>query len=312
VVNANLTFEFLYCFDNKFNTQAFSSIISLLDKVDNLISINIIHNDEKISTLFPSKIINHPNLEKLNISNFEDSNINFPNLKNNHVSEATYFRMFIDKYVDKKVKNIVYIDSDIICLKDPTLEITKNIENLRKNKKGIGVITEKEISSSNDDTFSRLDLKKSYFNAGVMLVDMDLWRERNIENELMKIMKNNFEKIKFWDQDVLNIYFNGDFYELPKNLNFNAFDDSLENDLQNIFFLHFVGSKKPWLTSGMFNKHSEYYHKNFRKLTDKNYHIEHKWKQASIFEFIKNIINLNIFQVSKPISYFKEFISSLR
>ena len=37
MVNANLTFEFLYCFDNKFNTQAFSSIISLLDKVDNLI-----------------------------------------------------------------------------------------------------------------------------------------------------------------------------------------------------------------------------------------------------------------------------------
>ena len=57
MVNANLTFEFLYCFDNKFNTQAFSSIISLLDKVDNLISINIIHNDEKISALLPSKII---------------------------------------------------------------------------------------------------------------------------------------------------------------------------------------------------------------------------------------------------------------
>ena len=312
MVNANLTFEFLYCFDNKFNNQAFSSIISLLDKVDNLISINIIHNDEKISTLLPSKIINHPNLEKLNISNFEYSNINFPNLEDNHVSEATYFRMFIDKYVDKKVKNIVYTDSDIICLKDPTLELKKNIENLRKNNKGIGVITEKEISTSNDDTFNRLDLKKSYFNAGVMLVDMDLWREKNIENELMKIMKNNFEKIKFWDQDVLNIYFDGDFYELPKSLNFNAFDDSLKNDLEDIFFLHFVGSKKPWLTSGMFNQHSEYYHTNFRKLTDKNYHIEHKWKKASIKEFIKNIINLNIFQVSKPVSYFKEFISSLR
>ena len=61
-----------------------------------------------------------------------------------------------------------------------------------------------------------------------MLVDMDVWREKNIENELMKIMENNFEKIKFWDQDVLNIYFNGDFYELPKSLNFNAFDDSLK------------------------------------------------------------------------------------
>ena len=302
----------LYCFDNKFNTQAFSSIISLLDKVDNLISINIIHNDEKISALLPSKIINHPNLEKLNISNFEYSNINFPNLKDKSCFRGyLFYRMFIDKYVDKKVKNIVYIDSDIICLKDPTLELEKNIENLRKNNKGIGVITEKEISTSNDDTFNRLDLKKSYFNAGVMLVDMDVWREKNIENELMKIMENNFEKIKFWDQDVLNIYFNGDFYELPKSLNFNAFDDSLKNDLENIFFT-LCGYKKPWLTSGMFNQHSEYYHTNFRKLTDKNYHIEHKWKKASIKEFIKNIINLNIFQVSKPISYFKEFISSLR
>ena len=137
------------------------------------------------------------------------------------------------------------------------MELKKNIENIRKNKKGIGVITEKEISTSSDDTFTRLDLKESYFNAGVMLVDMDLWREKNTKNELIKIMENNFDKIKFWDQDVLNIYFDGDFYELPKSLNFNAFDDSLKNDLENIFFLHFVGSKKPWLTSGINNKYSE-------------------------------------------------------
>ena len=37
----------------------------------------------------------------------------------------------------------------------------------------------------------------------------------------------------------------------------------------------------------IYNKYSEYYHKNFRKLIDKNYHIEHKWKKASIKETLR-------------------------
>ena len=42
------------------------------------------------------------------------------------------------------------------------------------------------------------------------------------------------------------------------------------------YIIHYVGSKKPWLTSGAFDISSEFYHTNFRKLYSSSYHVEHK------------------------------------
>ena len=41
--------NFLYCFDNNYNKQAFTSIISLLNKSSEKISINIIHKERLIN-----------------------------------------------------------------------------------------------------------------------------------------------------------------------------------------------------------------------------------------------------------------------
>ena len=46
----------------------------------------------------------------MNISN----NIELPNLKNEHVTEATYYRIFALSKLNESLDHIVYIDSDII------------------------------------------------------------------------------------------------------------------------------------------------------------------------------------------------------
>ena len=42
----NENINFLYCFDKNYNTQAFSSMISLLNNTSKRISIYVIHNEE--------------------------------------------------------------------------------------------------------------------------------------------------------------------------------------------------------------------------------------------------------------------------
>ena len=42
----------LYCFDDNYNYQAFSSIISILDKVNEDINIFVIHKNKKVIIFF--------------------------------------------------------------------------------------------------------------------------------------------------------------------------------------------------------------------------------------------------------------------
>ena len=56
--------NFLYCFDDNYNFRAFSSMISLLDKINSKVNIFIIHKS-RIQTILPNKIINHKYLNNL-------------------------------------------------------------------------------------------------------------------------------------------------------------------------------------------------------------------------------------------------------
>ena len=98
-------FEYLYCFDDNFNKQAFTSMISLLDNVKEPVAINAIHPDPDIHNKVPELINKHKNLRKLNFYLFKNRNYQFPNLDGNHISEATYYRLFIDKYLQNTVLN---------------------------------------------------------------------------------------------------------------------------------------------------------------------------------------------------------------
>ena len=52
----NKTLNFLYCFDYNYNSQAYSSMISLLDLVNEKIHIHILHNDLEKLKIYQKKL----------------------------------------------------------------------------------------------------------------------------------------------------------------------------------------------------------------------------------------------------------------
>ena len=96
--------NFLYCFDTNYNSQAFTSMISLLDCSTKKINIYVIHNEKNFELQVPEKILNHKNLIFFESYQFNDYEHEFPNIKNVHISVATYFRLFIQNYLPKKEK----------------------------------------------------------------------------------------------------------------------------------------------------------------------------------------------------------------
>ena len=297
--------NFLYCFDENYNFQAFTSMISLLDEVDEKINIHVIHTSKKFYEVLPKKIVGHENLNNINVYEFSNYDFNFPNINNVHISVATYFRLFIKNYIDNQISSLVFLDPDVVCLKNPLIEIRKIILELKKSTYVISAKTEHTMGEK------RIGVDKNYFNAGVMVIDFNKWVGDDLHNMLLTKLEQISENILQWDQDVLNSFFNGKYLELEEKFNFKASSEITKDYKNELTFIHFIGSHKPWLTSGAFQKDSNFYHENFRKIFNTNFHIEHKWKTRSIFDLIIAILTFKIFKIKKPLIYIFEFIKSL-
>ena len=298
-----MNFEVLYCFDKNYNKQAYSSMLSLLDKVNQKIKINIIHTELDNISEFPNKITNHKNLDEIKIYKFNKKIDSFPNIEDSHISEATYYRFFIADYISPNTKFLLYIDCDVICVSNPLDLINKNLKKLKNSEYVISAKTELERNSENESFFSNLLMNsENYFNAGVMIIDYEKWVKNNIENKLIEKLNLLYSKVKFWDQDILNSSFDGSYENLEESLNY-TFDINLninnENDTtdrllkEKIKFIHYHGSNKPWSIEGVLKKSSILYQENYRKLDIGDYHITHKWKKYSFFYLIREILSIN-------------------
>ncbi|MGL2707382.1 glycosyltransferase family 8 protein [Helicobacter pylori] len=101
------------------------------------------------------------------------------------------------------------------------------------------------------DAFPNLEeaqiLFDNYFNAGFLALNLKLWREENLENQLIAffILKN--EKLLFSDQDALCFVCRGRILELPYSYNAHPsfLDTPLFPSIKEARMLHFWGDK-PW------------------------------------------------------------------
>jgi len=163
----------------------------------------------------------------------------FANLKvSHHVSPATYFRLAVPYILPQNIEKVLYLDSDLI--------VRGSLRKLWECD-----IKDKPIAGrpyKNQERIDSLDLNsRIYFNAGVMLINLECWRERNISIQALKFLEENPELVLFWDQDALNKVIDGDLSILSEEWNNTIYLNSSQSHLlEDSKIVHFVGSLKPW------------------------------------------------------------------
>lgn len=307
--------NFLYCLDENYNIQALNSITSLLNNSDEYINLFIIHKNKNSFNSFKNNIIKLNNLNELNLYQFDSDLSNIPNLSRSHVSEATYYRFFIDEYLPNSLNNIIYLDSDIVCLNNPNDILNFEISEMEKDRYTIAAKTEGTRENSKE-LFDFLELKNNnHFNAGVMIINLQKWKKENTKNKLIDILEKRKNKIKFWDQDILNIYFDDNYHKLNEFLNYNhsVFNKNIldKEKLKKVYFLHYSGKNKPWDIESIIEENSKYYQDAYRNLNLENYHIVFNKKFKTIFKFLKILISGKFLSLQYPISYLKLSFGSL-
>ena len=179
----------------------------------------------------------------------------FPSTDNrlDGISKATYYRLMLSEILPESVHKVLYMDGDLI-VRGSLLPVWDT------DLTGYAVAAAPDGLGGDIEFFNRLryPFEKGYFNAGVLLVNLDYWREHAVINEFYDFIKNRAEDIVFCDQDVMNYVFQDRKTSFPIKYNFNSgflfkppkFDywkneKEFKEALQNPVVVHFAGDK-PW------------------------------------------------------------------
>lgn len=163
-----------------------------------------------------------------------------PVAENDHVSKATFYRLYVASILPEDMDSVVYMDSDAVVI--------RSIKDLFEINLTHPIAAVDHLSPANA---LRLwgDNSGNYFQAGVLLIDLDDWRAANYEPTFARILAEDRHRILWWDQCVLNLAFEDNWQRLPVWFNVHAsvrktLDPSrLHNESR---FLHLDGSGKPW------------------------------------------------------------------
>lgn len=174
-------------------------------------------------------------------------NIDIPKYKvsSSYLSIDTYLRVFAFERLSKEIKKILYLDADIMAFSDISEVYDQDVT-------GYTMACVHDISSLDRDFLfkTRVDLKikHDYFNAGVLLFNLEKQRQTWNILDINKIIENNY--LPYNDQDLLNIYcLEKDLKFLPYKSNFQCWWEILDyNYLEYLspILVHFMSSVKPW------------------------------------------------------------------
>ena len=250
----------VYAIDENYNIQTCISIKSFLNNCKNPINIHIIHKNKTSFDSFAKKLSSDSKLSSINIYQFDNKNIEFPRIEDTHISEATYYRLYLDKYLPDNIDNIIYVDGDVLCTNEPDIEFNNIFNSMKKEMYYLSAKTDELREEKNEDIDWDGILMKGnkYFNAGVLFIDYQKWLSNDIFNKLQKRQININDKLYFWDQDILNSFFDGNYLELEEKFNYRVgLDNSnqkYKETKENSILIHYQGSWKPWSIRGPLQK----------------------------------------------------------
>jgi lipopolysaccharide biosynthesis glycosyltransferase len=186
-----------------------------------------------------------------------------------HVSLATYYRILLPKLLPLEVDKALFLDGDLIARRSIAEFYNQRLDNETHaavpdplGVEGIKIVCK------------RLGMPEGalYFNAGVLLLNIRLWRVENISERVLEHIKTHREKLEWWDQDALNAVLHSRWKACPAKWNaqpalfrnytaaeLNLTDGDYREAVDNPCIVHFAGPIKPWMSRCTHPLKAEYY-----------------------------------------------------
>lgn len=166
-----------------------------------------------------------------------------------HFATPIYFRIDLPKMLDSLDK-CLYLDCDIIVCNDICALFSIDIDKFY-------MAAIEEVDGRLNNARLSIPLKSKYFNAGVLMINLNLWRKAKISNLVHQFIENNPEKLEYPDQDALNAILFDKWLAIhpkwnvqPKMLSKLGYEYSDRNAIKEAIkqpaIIHYSTSSKPW------------------------------------------------------------------
>jgi lipopolysaccharide biosynthesis glycosyltransferase len=171
-----------------------------------------------------------------------------------HVSLATYYRILIPVLIGPDIKKVLFLDSDLLVRGDIS-------ELWETDLQDSYVAAAPEFIDEKYKIALGMNPSSGYFNAGVLLMNLEKWRKVDMTTRILKFIDANHEKLISWDQDALNVMFENKWKKISPEWNvghnffrgeslagyFRISEIEFNNYVRSPKIVHFSGGAKPWL-----------------------------------------------------------------
>lgn len=207
----------VYHSSDKFAPVLGTSIASLLENNKDSDNIDIFIIEHGISSGNKEKLTNlvHSYNRSLNFIAMPDINriekLGLKQIKKNWLFDS-YCRLFLNHILPENISRVIYLDSDVL--------VVNNIGKLWSydlQDKCIGAV--KESLSSNYFSLFGLNEGSVYCNSGVLLIDLDRWREKKCDQLVRQYVQSQNGYVFYMEQSVLNIALQEEIVPLPAAFN---------------------------------------------------------------------------------------------
>lgn len=286
------TIPIVFVFDKNIILAAYIAIQSLIDTAYNATNYNIhifhdgIHKKylkefEKITNNTHHKLYTH----LIERERFKDA----PKNKNGW-TEIVYYRLLIPEILPQYDK-VIYSDVDVLFKGDLSDLYNMNIQDYELAAFPTTINIDSEANKAIGKIFFPENKNKYQYNSGILVFNSKKMREEKTVDKFFKTIEEFKDRLKFFDQDVINItcnkimpipfryilyqyiYYYDDFtntkeYQVLKSIHTK---DELMNEKNNTKIVHYAGPK-PWLSKSPYNDYKEYMKKVPKIL---NYYSRH-------------------------------------
>ena len=168
-----------------------------------------------------------------------------------HITLDSYVRLFLPEILGPGVERLLYLDCDLLVCSD--------IAELWSTDLGDHILAAVPDAFSVDHVALGFEEQETYFNAGVLLIDLCRWRRSGLTDRAVEYIRRNTAALRHHDQDAINGVLRGNILPLPLKWNFtprHADADPAVLHLSRSEFMairrepgivHFASGFKPWL-----------------------------------------------------------------
>lgn len=162
-----------------------------------------------------------------------------------YFSDATYYRMFIPMMFPELDKAL-YVDSDTIVVGDISELYNIDLEDNLVGAAPEGVIQELALCQEYVERVVGIDTYKEYFNAGILLMNLDKIRKEHIIEKFVQLLGMATYRI-IQDEDYLNKLCKGKVKYFDANWNRMPVEKWKIHDTKSIKLIHYNLTFKPWI-----------------------------------------------------------------